>query len=274
MITFYATASDGRAARSTDTPMQFPAGEQHIVDASTDGECPRFVCVRGADADEFVSAAMWIDLAHRKGHRVSAVVPYLPGARQDRGQPHGAQVYADLINMMHADRVVTFDPHSPIMPSLIENLVVVDSAAAVADATSAGDGFSGVICPDEGARNRSQTVADALNLPLYQAGKRRDFATGKLSGFSCEPLPPGGRFLVVDDICDGGGTFLGLADATGLSAERLALWVSHGVFSGKAHQLRNAFGEIYTTDSHPGHARADVGARIIPVLPYLTTEIL
>lgn len=277
MITTHARVPEGWGIRSTDELVQFPAGERHVRDRAPETELPGYVVVRGADANEYVSAAMWIDLQHRKGHEVTAVVPYLPGARQDRGRPFGAAVYAGLINSMKADRVVAFDPHSPVMSQLIDNLVVVDSTRAVRRAvtTAAGDTtYTGVISPDSGAVERAGNVAGALRLPLYRATKHRDFATGALSGFSCEPLPPGGRYLVVDDICDGGGTFIGLAEATGLPAAQLGLWVSHGVFSGRADRLQDAYGEIITTDSHPGHSREAVATRIIPVLPHLISEVL
>lgn len=107
---------------------------------------------------------------------------------------------------------------------------------------------------------------------MFRAEKHRNPDTGKLDGFSCEPLPETGRFLVVDDICDGGGTFMGLAGSTGLPKERLGLWVSHGVFSGRAPQLAEHFGEIVTSDSYPAQNPVE-GLRTVPLTPYLTEEI-
>jgi ribose-phosphate pyrophosphokinase len=113
--------------------------------------------------------------------------------------------------------------------------------------------FVGIIAPDAGAAKRANEAATLYQLPVYQALKKRDAATGRLSNFTCETLPSEGKFLVVDDICDGGGTFIGLAKATGLPKERLALWVTHGIFSGKAADLKNFYSAIYTTNSHPGN---------------------
>jgi ribose-phosphate pyrophosphokinase len=118
--------------------------------------------------------------------------------------------------------------------------------------------------------DRASRVAAACHLPLYRAEKHRDSDTGKLSGFTCEPLPETGRFLIVDDICDGGGTFMGLAEATGVPKDRLGLYVSHGVFSGSAHLLHNHFGEIVTTDSYApenayGTTPYSVTPRVIPL---------
>jgi len=66
--------------------------------------------------------------------------------------------------------------------------------------------YTGIIAPDKGALNRAEALAHAFEVPLYIGGKTRDFETGKLTGFTMESLPEGGKFLIVDDICDGGGT--------------------------------------------------------------------
>lgn len=270
MLTTFAQVPQGFTVRSAATAMTFPAGEAHIKTEASADEKPLYLYLTGADANEYMSAAMWIDYAHQGGHKITALIPYLPGARQDRGNPFGAQVYANLINSMAADGVVCFDPHSPVMPALINNLRVVGAEDVIARAVKkALPEYAGVICPDEGAKTRTAITAEALGLPLFHAAKHRDFTTGKLSGFTCEELPSEGRFLVVDDICDGGGTFMGLAKATGLGPDRLDLWVSHGVFSGNAGQLTQAYGTIYTTDSHPGASNPDVAATITPLISHL-----
>ena len=278
MLSFHSREAHGWLIHSTDAPMTFPAGEQHIKEHAGDNETPVCVRIDGTDMNEYASAAMWIDLQHQRGAQVTAAIPYLPGARQDRGRPFGAKVYADLINAMHADRVVAVDPHSPVIVELIDNLVVYPLARIVRRAVGKKyDGhwetpYVGVIAPDAGAVERAGDVAAALHLPLYKASKTRDFETGRLSGFQCEDLPSEGRLLVVDDICDGGGTFRGLAEATGLPKERLDLWVTHGVFSGAADKLRDHFGRIHTTDSHPGHTREGVATHVYPLAPILIGE--
>ncbi len=66
---------------------------------------------------------------------------------------------------------------------------------------------------------------------------------------------------------------MGLAQATGLPKERLDLWVSHGVFSGRAAQITSAYGRIFTTDSHPGHRNPDVNATVIPLAAFLEAGV-
>ena len=277
-IEFTTRIGPGYTTTPTFETMTFPAGEPHlkVVNNNRDkGPLTEVASLTGCDAADLVMLAMWADACRQRGSRTVVSMPYLPGARADRGLPFGAAVYARLINTMELDRVVCFDPHSPVMPSLINNLVIVDSVALVrhevvghADSDSRAQRYDGIIAPDAGAVDRAQRVADAAHLPLYRALKHRNPDTGKLSGFSCEPLPSTGRFLVVDDICDGGGTFVGLAESTGLPRERLGLWVSHGVFSGRAPRLSEHFSEIWTTDSYPAK-NPPAGLITVPLARYL-----
>lgn len=268
-IHFQAQMPSGWKATSAIRTMRFPGGEVSLVIPEALDEKPAYATVTGADPVDYLALGLWADYAHQLGHRAVALLPYLPAARADRGVPFGAKVYAELINSFALDQVIVFDPHSGVAPALIDNVKVIGSAPYVRRAVIGRVGrphdFVGVIAPDAGAVGRAQAAATALHLPLYRAEKHRDFSTGRLSGFSCEQLPRAGRLLVVDDICDGGGTFMGLAEATGLPKERLTLFVSHGVFSGDAPSLRRHYGEIITTDSHPGATRDGVATKVLSI---------
>ncbi len=245
-------------------PFQFPGGESHIKGVDSPKVKAQLAYMRGADADDLIMLAMFADAVHQREEKLLIALPYLPGARADRGNPFGAKVYADFINSLHADRVICLDPHSPIMPSLIERLTVYPVERVIRKVLGdQGDSYrhpyDGVIAPDKGARDRAQRAADVLHVPVFTAGKTRDFETGAISGFHMEDvLPEAGRFLIVDDICDGGGTFNGLADAIHENNGKrrfLDLWVTHGIFSKGMDELSERFEEIHTTDSwteHPG----------------------
>ncbi|MGA1812247.1 ribose-phosphate pyrophosphokinase [Frondihabitans sp. 4ASC-45] len=293
-VTFSTRIGPGYVTTPTFRAHTFWAGEQHIEvinDNDGKGSLTEMARIDGADGNDLISLAMWADAAHQRNARTILVMPYLPGARQDHADalPFGAKVYADLINSMTLDQVICLDPHSPVMPSLIDNISVLTSEHIVrknivgrADSDTAAQRYQGIIAPDKGAVARATAVANACHIPVYLAEKHRDPVTRQLSGFSCEPLPETGRFLVVDDICDGGGTFMGLASATGLPAERLGLYVSHGVYTDRAAELVNYFGEIWTTNSYAadprptGMADDDTRAaafRTIDVDAYLTRAI-
>jgi ribose-phosphate pyrophosphokinase len=280
-ITFSTRKGPGFLAAPTFESMVFPAGEPHIKVVNENvgqGRLTEIAYVTGCDAEDLILLGMWADAANQRGSKTVALMPYLPGARQDRGLPFGAHVYADIINGFQLDQIVCFDPHSPVMPGLLDNLTIVDSAALIRhhivgrpDSDEHGQKFTGIIAPDKGAVERAGHVARVCGLPLYRAEKKRDETTGNLTGFTCEELPAGGRYLIVDDICDGGGTFRGLAEATGNPASELALFVSHGVFSGKAIGLTESFGEVFTTDSYP--PINDIGATVIPLARELFAAI-
>jgi len=273
-IEFFAQHPGGHVVLSAIEPFKFPGGEWHLR-LPAEPETPAYARVNGCTADDLVLLGLWADSAHQAGHRAIAHIPYLPAARADRGTPFGAKVYANMINAAGLDEVVVFDPHSPVAPSLVQNVRIVYSAEVLAEVlreAGEADSYRAVLAPDKGAVERASKAADALGLPLFTATKTRDFDTGKLTSFEVPQLPRSGRVLVVDDICDGGGTFRGLATAAGIGRDRLGLWVSHGIFSGAAGELTGHFAQIFTTDSHPGARRADVGAHVTELAPYLESE--
>jgi ribose-phosphate pyrophosphokinase len=271
-LAFFQRTDSGDLEPSFMNAINFPAGEAHIAVSMEALVHDHVALLRGADSNEILQLAMWADAAHASGSKPVLLLPYLPGARQDRGIPFGAKVYADLINSMDFAQVVCVDPHSSVMPDLLNNLTVINSDTLIREHVDT-TGLVGLICPDQGAHARTERASQALGLPVFYAKKKRNQATGKLSGFECEELPAEGRFLVPDDICDGGGTFAGLADATGLPKERLDLWVTHGVFSGKASQINDRYGRVYTTDSHPGALTGKVDADVVPLMDVLVAAI-
>lgn len=251
-IEFYQRGSNGEVQTAPFERFQYPAGEQSVrlIDPVISGD--QIAYVQGASAEDLVALILWANLVTVSGLKKIAFIPYLPGARDDHGLHFGAGVYADLINRAGLDQVICFDPHSMKMPDLIDNCWTVDAAPLTADVLrKLTIDVAGVIIPDAGAVERSTRIADLLGAPTFQAWKHRDPATGKLSQFDCEPLPDAGVMLVADDICDGGGTFKGLAAAAGIGRDRLVLWVSHGVFSVGAYYLTDYYSRIITTDSFP-----------------------
>lgn len=272
-VKFHSKAPAGWGIHSKVEPFQFPGGEWHLK--LPDNEIPHFAHVINDRniMDDLIQVALWADWCRSVDARVIIKVPYLPAARADRNTPFGGKVYADMINAIGADEVIVFDPHSPIVPALVNNVKIVDSARVIKNSVFGKSGYTdytGIIAPDEGAKDRAKRVAQMMNMPVYEARKVRDFETGRIlkyDPYEVADAPKDGRYLVVDDICDGGGTFKLLAENVGLHREQLGLWVSHGIFSGKAHELNDYYGRIYTTDSvKPIN---DIGALTVPLGSYL-----
>ncbi len=187
--------------------------------------------------------------------KLSLFVPYFPGARQDRvmtpGEPLTVKVYADLLNAQRFARVTVFDPHSDVTPALLDRAEVLSNHDFVK--TCLADlGPVTLVAPDGGALKKIYKLSEALGgLAVLECSKKRDVKTGALSGFHVPEANLGGRnFVIVDDICDGGGTFVGLAqELKAHGAGDLYLTVSHGIFSRGFEELGRWFKGVFTTNS-------------------------
>ena len=197
------------------------------------------------------------DALRRMGVRyIHACIPYFPAARQDRvmipGEALSVKVYADLINVQNYESVTIFDPHSEVTPAVLNNVVVLPNYEFIQQCLEQIKEEVVLISPDGGALKKIYKVAEYLGgIPVVECSKRRDVKTGALTGFKVYEEDLGGKHgVIVDDICDGGGTFLGLATALQeKNVGKLSLAISHGIFSKGFEQLVTAFDTIYTTNS-------------------------
>lgn len=228
---------------------QYPSGEPMVKYIHT---LPvTRVLMRTASMSSFLAGLFWIDGLAARGFDVpQLILPMVPGARQDRLNSEGdflftAKSVAAMINARHFPLVTILDPHSDVTPALINRCDVLHARAPAAWCWSA------VISPDAGAEKRAGAMAKLLGVPLLRAWKTRDVKTGAISGFGMEPTDPnlGPRVLVVDDICDGGGTFVGLADVLDRARLVADLYVTHGIFSKGTGPLLARFRHVYCTDS-------------------------
>ena len=220
----------------------------------------------------FAAGLFWVDAFNERHPRaeVRLVLPFIPGARQDRLNDEGdwlftAKSVARMINSRGFAQVVVLDPHSDVSPALIDRCKVVRSheiEGVYSELESRK--YAAVVSPDAGAEKRAAAFANRLHIPLIHAWKSRNIADGKISGFGHEPLPftskdrlgeDPRRLLIVDDICDGGGTFIGLAKTfnyeSALEEVVLDLFVTHGLFSKGPEEVSSAFERVFCTDSIP-----------------------
>lgn len=186
---------------------------------------------------------------------INLFIPYFPGARQDRvmiaGEPLSVKVYADILNGLELNKIIIFDAHSEVTPALLDNCEVISNHAFIADVLKKIGNKVKLISPDGGALKKIYKVSEFLGgIDVVECSKSRDVKTGKLSGFKVyDDNLQGMDCLIVDDICDGGGTFIGLAEELkNKNAGKLYLAVSHGIFN-KGFEAMSSFERIFTTDS-------------------------
>jgi len=236
----------------------FKGGEPHIK------ICPNFntneivtITHRINSFNELGFVCVAVDALRRMGvEKINLFIPYFPAARQDRlmivGEPLTVKVYADLINLMKFQKVTVFDPHSEVTPALINNCEVISNLNFIREVIADIHLPLTLISPDGGALKKIYKLSEALGgIDVVECSKSRDVKTGKLAGFKVYSDDLSHKnCLIVDDICDGGRTFIGLAkELKAKNAENIYLAVSHGIFSYGIEELRKDFKEIYSTDS-------------------------
>lgn len=197
-------------------------------------------------------------------------VPYFLGARSDRKFETGSinyikDVIAPIINSQGYRSVIVLDPHSDVLEACINNFDKVENTSFVKNSIYAMINVKEVdkdsitlISPDAGALKKIYGVAKALEIDkVITASKVRDLSTGKILHTEV-PLPPVSKaqtFVIVDDICDGGRTFLEVAKAirekrkVGQFGDKIYLVVTHGIFSAGLYELSKWIDGIYTTNS-------------------------
>lgn len=188
-------------------------------------------------------------------------IPYLMGARFDRRMQEGdsvdLKVIARLINSCGFKKVKLFDVHSDVALQLINNSVNISNEALVLEYNKPN---SVLICPDSGASKKISRYLEINHniTDVIYCTKTRDLSNGNLTLKVLQPEKAEGRdCVIIDDLCDGGGTFLAIAsqipkmkafEHTGRKS--LTLIVSHGVFSKGFSALDKEFDCIITTNSY------------------------
>ncbi len=239
---------------------RFPGGETQfklITDSIQD--LPVNILCRIHSGDDVMELLMAVDALERAGiyaENSTLELPYLPYARQDRvmmkGEAFSLKVFTRLVNSLNFGTVKTFDPHSDVGPALLEHCIVIDSIEAASKyiQTNVGALPFVLISPDAGAYKKTAKLAEKLNVDVVVATKTRNVTDGKLAPPKVLGDVEGKVCVIVDDICDGGRTFINLADALVASgAAETHLFVSHGIFSNGFDELFKRFKTIGTTDS-------------------------
>jgi ribose-phosphate pyrophosphokinase len=232
------------------------------------------VLFRPASMLDLMGGLFFIDAYVERGYKAPGLIlPFVPGARQDRLNDAGdflftAKSVAREINMRGFPRVTIIDPHSEVIAGLIDRCHVVHAHECIDVEAAHMPPYAAVISPDAGAEKRAGAVAKKLGIPMFHAWKTRDVATGAITGFGLEPIGEmrSPRALIVDDICDGGRTFVGLAAVLKERGIIADLYVTHGIFSQGTALLLEHYQRVYCTDSldlPAGPARDNVS--IIPI---------
>ena len=215
--------------------------------------------------------------------RVTAVVPYFGYARSDKKDrprvPIAARLVANLLTVAGADRVLTMDLHAAQIQGFFDIPVDHLYAAPVLIKYYRDNPMVNptVVSPDTGGAERARAYAKRLNADLALCDKRREKANvaevmnvvGDVRGRNC---------LIVDDMCDTGGSLTKVAKALrAAGAESIHACFTHGVFSGPAiaRLEESEIEQIVVTNTIPLHNGAqELGKiKVLSIAPLLAKAI-
>lgn len=246
--------------------MLFPDGQPHVkfdIDSvnAVSKKTPFRILTRLCNANDLMLLLFIKNtLDYLEFEQIELHISYLLAARMDRvmldGEPFSLKVIAEIINQANFKKVKIFDPHSEVSTALIHRSYAVSNHAYVKDTLTEyfnrnDDTPYCLVSPDAGALKKIHKLAQYLDITeVVECMKERDLKTGNLSNFKTMADDLAGKTcFIIDDICDGGGTFAGTAKMLKeKGASKVILIVSHGIFS--KGTMIEAIDEIYTTDSY------------------------
>lgn len=243
------------------TVSRFSDGEiQPVFQESIRGDYVFLIQSTFSPTDNIMELLLMIDAARRaSAYKVIAVIPYYGYARQDRkDKPRvaiGSKLVANMLVAAGADRVITMDLHAPQIQGYFDIPVDhLDSSAIfipyIEQLKLENLTFA---APDVGSANRVREIASYFDAEMVICDKHRKRAN-EIASMVVIGEVTGKDIILIDDICDTGGT---LAKSAGLLIEKGARSVralcTHPVLSGKAYEnIENSvLDELVVCDTIP-----------------------
>ncbi len=189
---------------------------------------------------------------------VTLEVQTLPDQRADRAEKKGMSIPARATAAMLAgtgvDSIIIYDAHSPVIVDYLKRyfmgyLVHVPAVSLFASKMEDRRTPTHIVAVDKGSIQRAETVAAEFDASVIYMDKVRE--NGNVVGHEIlswnKQAPEHDSIIwVVDDLCDGGATFISAADVIfdRFEYEELNLFVTHGLFSKGKEELNRHFENV------------------------------
>lgn len=195
-------------------------------------------------------------------------IPYLLGSRSDRqfkegGTSYLVDVIAPIINLQGYETVTVYDAHSDVSSACINHLKIIGNQSLVDFALKEiGRPLDQVllVSPDAGAVKKAWKIADHIgykgNVIICSKFRNLEGAISRVE-VPFNSSEAGKDFIIIDDICDGGATFINIVKAimakmetAGVMPGSIHLIITHGIFSrGVEPLIESGIDTIYCTNS-------------------------
>lgn len=244
---------------------KFLAGEVGVTHFVKENQKIFHLFLQSGESDQIMKVLLQANaIKHQVSDaKIHLVAPYVPYGRQDRvsapGTSFSLEVFAQVIGTAGFESITVVDPHSPVtIEQLKKYIPIVNSYKAcefVDDRITSYIPWEEwtdvvVLAPDKGAVQRARECALRLGIgETHFAEKKRDPATGEILGIEAPTIKPNHHVLIIDDICDGGRTFIELAKEIEGKCASKTLFVTHGIFSKGYWAVADHFDGVWGTDS-------------------------
>jgi ribose-phosphate pyrophosphokinase len=257
----------------------FPDGESYVrLDGIVQDEHVIIVQTTSRPQDsKLMQLAFMADAAKRNGAtKVTAIVPYLAYARQDKiflqGETVSVETVANMLKAAGVDVLITVNVHAENalskFPFPAKNLSAIPLLAEYFIHKGIKKAFA--LAPDKGAMYIAEQAQQVLGGEAGHLEKQRDRYTGQTNQTSINLNVKGKTVIIFDDIISTGGTIVGAAKILHeQGAAHVYTACVHALLIGDAekHILDAGVEEIVATDSIPG------GASKVTLAPLISKEI-
>jgi ribose-phosphate pyrophosphokinase len=265
---------------------RFPDGELHVeIKQSVRGHDVYLIQPTSPPVERHLLELLLLaDAAHRAGAaRLTAVIPYLGYARQDRRasgrEAVGARLVAELLAAGGlVQRVVVVDVHSPAVEGFfgipLEHLSAVP--LLVESVRNHVTENSVIVAPDLGAAKLAERYARPLGLPVAIVHKRR-LSGSEVSVRSVTGDVRGNTPIIVDDMISTGGTVEATIEVllSGGCEPELTVVASHGLLVGPAVKRLKVgpLKRIVITDSVRAPEGLELPLEVVSLAPLLARAV-
>lgn len=260
----------------------FPDGESYIrLEENVKDEHVAIVQTTCPPQDSRLMQLAFIAAAAKKNgaRKVTAVVPYLAYARQDKiflaGETISIETVTQMLKAAGVDAMVTVNIHAEsalrLFPFPAKNLSAIPLLAEYFVQKGYRKTFA--LAPDKGAMYIAQQAQQVLGGEAGYLEKQRDRYTGQTKQ-TCKGLDVKGKAVVIfDDIISTGGTIVGAAEILReQGAAEIFTACVHPLLIGEAEKriLDAGVAEIVGTDSVPSrHSKVSLAPLIADALKAL-----
>ena len=237
---------------------KFPDGEIQISLGEFSRKDSVLVKCRITNSDELFILTQVMDILDRQDVRYAINIYYLMGMRMDRvmdfNRPFTLKIILKILENSNAELIKVLVAHSEaVYDHRFGTKFTSMLTPGICELSKSNiDGAYQIVLPDAGAVKRYQNY---FTEPIITCSKIREESTGKILEIKIDNPEDlnGSPLMLVDDLCDGGGTFCGIAECfrkIGISKDKLNITVTHMVNPKGIENLSKNFNHVQFTNSY------------------------